>query len=191
MAERQSALAHLPPTPAGGGRVTLSELRAGSIMQVQAWPDTAETVGRVIAHLFGGEAPVIGTALVGAGVTIAAIAPGRYLVSSDAGDLAQKFEAALPSSDAGVSDISHGRVILKLDGEAAASVLATSVALDLNPSVFPAGRVVQTMIHHIDVVIHRRSETHFELWVLRSFAEALAEWLIDQGLEFGIGFAKS
>ena len=60
---------------------------------------------------------------------------------------------------------------------------------DLDPAVFPAGRVVQTMIHHIDVVIHRRSEAHFDLWVLRSFAESLAEWLLDQGVELGIGFA--
>ena len=190
MAERLSALAHLPAA-AGGGRVTLSEVRVGSILQVQAWPETVETVRSVIAHLLGIEAPAIGKALVGAGVTIAAIAPGRYLVSSDAGEIAQKFEAAFPSSDAAVSDLSHGRVILKLEGEAAASVLTTSIALDLDPSVFPAGRVAQTMIHHIDVVIHRHSETHFELWVLRSFAESLAEWLLDQGLESGIGFARA
>ena len=47
------------------------------------------------------------------------------------------------------------------------------------------------MIHHIDVVIHRRAETHFELWVLRSFAEALAEWLLDAGIEDEIGFAAT
>ena len=179
MAERLSALTHLSAPPAGA-RVTLSEVRAGSILQVQAWPVTANAVRRVIAELLGVEAPVIGRSTIGAGATIVAIAHGRYLVSADAGDLVQKFEAALPSSDAAVSDISHGRVILKLEGEAAAAVLATSVALDLDPSAFPAGRVVQTMIHHVDVVIHRRSETSFELWVLRSFAESLAEWLLDQ-----------
>jgi heterotetrameric sarcosine oxidase gamma subunit len=189
MGERHSALAHLP-TAAGGGRVTLSELRVGSILQIQAWPETAAAVQRVISELLSVEVPAIGKAAVGAGVTVAAIAPGRYLVSGNTDDLAQKFEGALTSGDAAVSDISHGRVILKLEGEAAASVLSTSVALDLDASAFPAGRVAQTMIHHIDVVIHRRSETHFELWVLRSFAEALAEWVIDQGLEFGIGFAK-
>jgi heterotetrameric sarcosine oxidase gamma subunit len=190
MAERLSALAHLP-TAAGGGRVTLSEIRAGSILQIQAWPETAEAVRRVIAELLGVEAPAIGKATVGTGVTVAAIAPGRYLASANAAELPQKFEAAFPSSDAAVSDISHGRVILRLEGEAAAPVLSTSVALDLDASVFPAGRVVQTMIHHIDVVIHRRSETHFELWVLRSFAESLAEWLLDQSLELGSRFARA
>lgn len=191
MLERQSSLAHLPPASADRGRVTLSELRAGSILQVQAWPETDEIVRRVIsAELAGAEAPPVGDALTVSGITVAATAPGRYLIAGEAPDLAERFAGALPSEYGAVSDITHGRVILRLEGEAAADVLSTSVALDLDTSVFPAGRVVQTMIHHVDVVIHRRSETHFELWVLRSFAESLAEWLLDQGVPFGIGFAK-
>lgn len=191
MAERLSSLAHLPGATTANGRVRLSEVRQNSILQVQAWPETGETVRRVIGELLGIEAPAIGRASTGPGITVAAIAHGRYLISGHADDLPQKFEAALPSSEGAVSDVSHGRVILKLEGEAAATVLATSVALDLDLSVFPSGRVAQTMIHHIDVVIHRRAEMHFELWVLRSFAESLAEWLLDAGLEHGIGFGKS
>jgi len=179
MAERQSDLAHLS-AHVGSAAVTLSQIHAGSILQIQAWPDTLETVRQVIAEIAGIEAPGPGRAAASAGTTIAAVAPGRFLLSADAEDIASKFEAALPASDAAVSDISHGRVILRLEGEAAAKVLATSVAIDLDLAVFPAGRAAQTMIHHVDVVLHRRSETQFDLWVLRSFAEALAEWLLDQ-----------
>jgi sarcosine oxidase gamma subunit len=46
------------------------------------------------------------------------------------------------------------------------------------------------MIHHIDVLILRPAETEFRLLVLRSLAEALAEWLLDAGLEEGIGFRR-
>jgi sarcosine oxidase subunit gamma len=192
MAERLSSLVHLPGAPAAGGRLSLSEVRGGSILQVQAWPETAEIVRRVIsAELGGADAPAVGKAIAVSGVTVAAVAPGRYLIAADASDLPQRFECALPSEYGAVTDISHGRVILKLEGEAAGDVLSTSVALDLDATVFPPGRVVQTMIHHVDVVIHRRSDTHFELWVLRSFAESLAEWLLDQGVPFGIGLAKS
>lgn len=190
MAERHSALAHLPAVAAGNGRVRLSEVSRGSILQIQAWPETAETVRRVLVELLGVEAPAVGKASAGSGVTVAAITHGRYLVSADAEDLPQRFEAALLSSEGAVSDISHGRVILELEGESAAAVLATSVALDLDLSAFPPGRVAQTMIHHIDIVIHRRTETNFELLVLRSFAESLVEWLLDQGIPYGIGFGK-
>lgn len=179
MAERHSALAHLPPRPGGNARVSLVEVRPGSILQVQAWPGTLENVRRVIAELLMVEAPAVGQAAAASDVTIAAIAPGRYLITGEAADLSGRFAAALPSRDGAVSDLSHGRAVLKLEGEAAAAVLATSVMVDLDLAAFPVGRVAQTMIHHIDVVIHRRSDTHFELWVLRSFAESLTEWLLD------------
>ncbi len=76
--------------------------------------------------------------------------------------------------------------MLALEGEAAAAVLQKCVAIDI--SALPPGRAAQTMSHHIDVLIHRRTATEFRLMVLRSFAEALAEWLLDAGLEEGIGF---
>lgn len=183
MAERHSALAHLPAQPATAA-AALSEVRTSSILQLQAWPDTLETVREVVAEITGIEAPELGTAVASGGATIAAVAPGRFLLAAAADDLAEKFEAALPANDAAVTDISHGRVILRLEGRAAANVLATSVALDLDPSAFPPGRVAQTMIHHVDVVLHRQNETRFDLWVLRSFAESLAEWLVDQALPF-------
>ena len=97
-----------------------------------------------------------------------------------------RFEAALTAADATVTDLSHGRTILRLEGEAAADVLAKGVAIDLDPAAFPTDRVAQSMIHHIDIVLHRLGPDAFELWVLRSFAESLAEWLLEAGAEFGI-----
>lgn len=194
MADRLSALAHLaPPSPAaaaGEARVRLSEVRPGSILQVAAWPDTLLTVQAVIAELTGVRAPNLRAAAVETGATVAAVAPGRYLIAAAADGLAARFEAALPAADGAVTDLSHGRAILRLEGEAAAAVLAKCVALDLDPQEFPPGRVAQTMIHHVDVLLHRTAAEAFELWVLRGFAESLGEWLLDAGLEFGVGFAR-
>ena len=114
-----------------------------------------------------------------------AVAPGTFLVAGLTTDLAKLVREALPPTDAAVTDLSHGRTVLSLEGDAAADVLQSCVTLDL--SAFPPGRAAQTAIHHIDVLIHRRSETRFELWALRSFAHALAEWLLDAGLEKGSG----
>ena len=190
MAERRSALAHLTPVIPDEARVRLSENRPGSLLQVAAWPDTLPTVEAVIGELLGVGAPPLGTAFADPNLTIAAIAPGHYLIAGVAPDLAPRLEAALPSSDAAVTNLSHGRVILRLQGEAAAGVLAKGVALDLDPAIFPSGQVAQTAIHHIDVMIHRQAEMIFDLWVLRGFAEALAEWLLDAGLEDGIAFER-
>lgn len=188
MADRRSALAHLPQISAENARAALVEIRSGSILQVVAWPDTLQAVRVVIAEFLGVEIPPTGSAVAGKDATVAAIAPGRFLVAGVADDLAARFEAALPSAAAAVTDFSHGRVVLRLEGEAAIALLAKGVALDLDLTAFASGRVAQTAIHHIDVLVHRVSEATFELWVLRGFAEPLAEWLIDAGAEFPLSF---
>jgi heterotetrameric sarcosine oxidase gamma subunit len=184
MAERLSALA-LAHEGAGEGRVVLSEWRAASILQVQAWPDSVDRVLGVITGPTDVRTPEPGSAAHAPGLTLAAIAPGRFLVAGDADDLVARFEAALTVADASVSNISHGRTILLLEGEMAAELLQSCVQIDLDPSIFRPGRVAQTMIHHIDVLIVRQTETSFQLWVLRSFAQSLAEWLLDAGEETG------
>jgi heterotetrameric sarcosine oxidase gamma subunit len=189
MAERASALAHHPDAAPAGAVVRLSEIRPGSILQVSAWPDTLGAVQEVIADLLGVQPPGVGMGLADPNITVACVAPGRFLIAGMAPDLAMRFEAALPSEDGAVTDLSHGRVILRLDGEAA-RLLASAVAIDLHPSVFPPGRVAQTMIHHIDVVIHHLTATRFDLWILRGFAQSLLEWLLDAGVEMGVSFER-
>ncbi len=190
MAERRSALAHLPASAPGRAALVLRELRPGSIVQIAAWPDTLASVQAVVAEALGIAVPRTGTSAAAEGMELLAIAPGRFLVRAETAGLAEHFESALAPSNGAVTDLSHGRAILRLEGKAAASVLAKGVAVDLELGAFPPGRVAQTAIHHIDVTIFRRAEDVFDLWVLRGFAEALAEWLLDAGVELGIGFGN-
>ena len=194
MAERASAIAHLPVSSASdrpsGFAVRLAEEPPGSILQVTAWPDTVATVQAVLGELLNVTAPEPGQSTTAPGVTVMAVAPGRYLVASTSADLVARFEAALPASDGAVVDLSHGRAVLKLEGAAAPAILAKGVAIDLSATAFSPARVVQTMIHHVDVTIVRRDSEAFDLWVLRSFAESMAEWLLDAGLEFGIDLVR-
>jgi len=162
-----------------------------AILQVQAWPDSLSAAQGVIGELLGSDVPALGHALATDAFVLAATGPGRFLIADQAGNLLERFQRTLPAGVGAVTELTHGRTILRLDGEAAAAVLAKCVAIDLDSAALPAGRLAQTMIHHIDVMLHRRSESSFDLWVLRSFAEALAEWLLDAGMEFEATFAGS
>ncbi len=187
MAEALSALAGIAVSD-GGGRVTLGEAPVRALVQVQAWPITAQAVTDALATLPLGEIPPIGKASDRGSYLVAYVAPGRFMVTGPDADLPTRLTDLIPASAGAVTDLSHGRAILSLEGEAAADVLQKCVALDLADAAFPVGRVAATMIHHIDVLMIRRRRTRFDLWVLRSLAEALAEWLLDAGLEEGISF---
>jgi sarcosine oxidase subunit gamma len=189
MADRGSPLAHFPDGGAEGRRVTLREVQPDSILQVQAWPASLATVQSLLAELFGEAAPPAGRATSLDAFFLGAIGAGRFLMAGDA-DLAGRLARLLPAGEAAVVELSHGRTILRIEGAEAPDVLARCVAIDVDASAFPPGRLAQTMIHHIDVLLHRRGGDVFDLWVGRSFAAALAEWLVDAGAEFGLGLVR-
>jgi heterotetrameric sarcosine oxidase gamma subunit len=191
MAERHSALAGIHASADAASGATLKERSAGSLVQVAAWPGALPRVEALLSELTGMPAPGLSSAAIGEGVVVAATGPGRFMLAAQAEDLAPRFAAGLPSEDGAATDLSHGRVVLSLSGPAAAEILSRCVAIDLDPAVFPPGRAAQTMVHHIDVLIVRRGPTDFDIWALRSFAHALAEWILDTGRELGIGFERA
>ena len=44
---------------------------------------------------------------------------------------------------------------------------------------FSNNKVIQTILNHIDVTIHKKSESNLDLYVRRSFAKHLWDWLKD------------
>src|SRR5215210_6478268 len=98
--------------------------------------------------------------------------------------LAQLASASPQDATVRIEEIRPGSMLQVGAWPDTAATVATVVAELLgvqDPPVFPPGRVAQTMIHHIDVLLHRQKRSSFDLWVLRSFAAALTEWLIDAG----------
>ena len=98
--------------------------------------------------------------------------PGQWFLVADTqlgpDDLGE-IAATLP--DVAVSDQSHGRVRIAVEGAKAAAMLAKGTAVDLD--ALPVGESTTTLIGPLGVHLTRTGETGFELMVLRSFAAAL------------------
>jgi sarcosine oxidase subunit gamma len=88
-------------------------------------------------------------------------------------------------ADASVTDQSHGRVILLVEGPKARALLAKGTAVDLHPQQFPVGMSAMTQMAHVGVHLTRVGADAFELSVFRGFAESFWNWLAEQALEFG------
>jgi sarcosine oxidase subunit gamma len=187
--ERRSALAHLAKTADRSTALTVADVRREAIFQIASWPDMLASIKRVLGEILGVAVPPLGHASVGPAAAILSLGPGRYLVTAPSSELRDRITAAITPADGSVTDLSHGRAILELAGAEAVAVLAKGLAVDLHLSAFPPGRVAQSVIHHIDVTVHRLEPDRFQLIVLRGFAEDFVEWLMDAGLEYGIAFA--
>ena len=59
--------------------------------------------------------------------------------------------------------------------------LSTGWPFNFSSENFGDNKVVQTILNHVDVTIHRKSENDVDLYVRRSFAGYLWDWLKDSG----------
>ena len=78
-----------------------------------------------------------------------------------------------------ITNVTDHFTIFKLSGSNIFEVLSKGCPFDFSSDDFGDNKVVQTILNHVDVTIHRKSENDVDLYVRRSFAGYLWDWLKD------------
>jgi sarcosine oxidase subunit gamma len=78
-----------------------------------------------------------------------------------------------------VTDVSDQFVMINIKGSKVFDLLATGSPFNFNEFKNKKGSVVQTILSHIDVIIHLTEICNVNLLVRRSFSEHLHSWLND------------
>ena len=78
-----------------------------------------------------------------------------------------------------ITNVTDHFTIFKLSGTNIFEVLSKGCPFNFDSDDFGNNKVVQTILNHVDVTIHRRSENDVDLFVRRSFAGYLWDWLKD------------
>ena len=138
--------------------------------------------------------PVLGTDLptsMGEAVAVSSrlflkVGPDQFwIITRDNEDLARALESVVSPTVGSVTSLSHSRTCIWIDGPSSREVLATGIALDLDPAVFPPNSFALTGLHHTPILVLRSDATRFELYVSRTFAVWTWEWLTDAALPYG------
>ena len=98
----------------------------------------------------------------------------------------RRFAAQLAPEVGALTSLSAGRVRLRIEGAQARDLLAKGIAIDLHPSQFAVGHSAQTGLHHTGVFLERTAADTYELFVPRTFAPSIKEWLTDASLSYGV-----
>lgn len=190
-------LASLPPTrrlpkgrhgaPAGAAGVVLTE-RAVRVATVMARKGRTDATIERLAGIFG-VAPVDRpVAIFASGTTMVGIGPGRWTIAgATLGDVEATLAPALDEV-AAVVDQSGGQVAFHLTGASVEEVMASLVAIDLEPSVFPVGAAATTTVAHVGVTLWRTVDG-FVLLVGRSFAVAFERAVVASAERLGVALA--
>lgn len=84
-----------------------------------------------------------------------------------------------------VTELTHGRTRIAIDGGRARDVLSKLSFLDFHADEFGDGRFALTGMHHTPVLIHCTGAERFDIYAMRSFALDVWEVLTDAAREFG------
>lgn len=111
------------------------------------------------------------------------LGPDEWLITGPDGSAphtAQGIRTALQGEHASLVDLSANRTTLELSGPGARTVLEKGCGLDLHPRAFAPGRCAQTLVSKVNVVLDQLdAQPCYRLLVRGSFAQYLADWLLD------------
>jgi sarcosine oxidase subunit gamma len=85
-----------------------------------------------------------------------------------------------------ITPLSASRTRIEVEGPAARAILAKSIAVDFAHDAFRPGHFVMSGIHHTPVLVHCVGDDAFHVYAMRTFAQAVWEWLVDGSVEFTV-----
>lgn len=118
------------------------------------------------------------------------LGPDEWLIVDPKGsaeDLVGRLHGALAGQHVSVIDVTAAHAVLRLTGKHAREVLAKACPLDLHPRAFRPGQCAQSNFARTQAIIALDDDAPlFHLFVRRSFAEYLAQWLLDAMGEYHV-----
>ena len=166
--------------------LTLGEVHGFALLQAAAFVDTLDALERVVRLVLGVDLPkhIGAPAHAGEYRAFKVGAEQFWIVGPENAWVSSLREAVVPAIGS-ITSLSHGRKRLFIEGAAAREVLSRGIALDLHPEVFRPETYALTELQHTPVVLHRVGQHRYELYVLRTYAAWVWEWLTDAALPVG------
>lgn len=176
----------------GQRQVRIGEVMGWTLLELAAFPTLErEFAGALRSHL-GIDPPTrVGEAVTLRGLRWFKTRAAEFWIVAGSGEAAleELAEAVAPTLCASTW-LSHSRTCIFIEGEAARDVLARCVAIDLHPDVFGIDHYALTALQGTPVMIHRSCASRFHLYVMRSYALTIWEWLTDAAWPFGYDIAQ-
>ena len=171
--------------PAGGMPFVLSESAPGALAQIAGWDDFAEAAAPALDRLGFDGLGDYRTAQRSGAVTSFRIAPDKILLRHHEAAGLDDALALLDGARAAPLDLSHSRWLVRVEGPAAADLLARLAPIDFDTAAFASGDFVQTGIHHVAVLIHRVRPEAFEIYVPVTWTVSFWHLVCEAAAPFG------
>lgn len=161
----------------------IGEVRGFELVQAAAFVATVSELERAVRSVLGADLPGRIDRPVRAGEhCVFKVGPEQFWLAGPQDTWVATLQDAVPCAIGSITLLSHGRTRLFIEGPSAREVLAKGIALDLHPDVFHCDACALTGLQGTPVLLHRTGSHRYELFVLRTFADWIWEWLTDAAL---------
>ena len=112
-------------------------------------------------------------------------APRSWIIFSNDDNISSAIENTFNDKDFAVTDVSHSRVIIQIEGEDALNILKKGCPVNFNE--FKKNNCVNSVYHGITISVDMIDDSPltFNLMALRSFSESFHHAITDAALEYG------
>jgi sarcosine oxidase subunit gamma len=176
---------------ARGAAFEMRPASARTVLRLKTWQSGRTGVAPLVVA--GCELPDLVGSVSQASSRVLCTGPGEWLLVSAptaAAQLRNVWAAELTTHNLALVDLTDGLAVFEVSGSRVREVLAKSCGLDVDPRRFAAGHCARTRFAQIPVVIDCIQDAgRFELYVPRSYAPYLKNWLLDAAVEFGDSLA--
>ncbi len=156
----------------------LKEADQRSIVRLRVRPDVAETAAELL------QLPQKAMQWHDGNPACYWLGPDQWLLTSTSksvADIMTNIDSALSGHLFAATDLSSGYVCFTLDGQGSRTLLAMGCGIDMHPEAFTTGQCVRTRFAQVPLLIVAIGEVEFELYVDRSYADYLSEWILTAG----------
>ena len=167
-------------------RIRLAEVPFLTQLTLRVAPGSVAAAA--LAGVLGAPLPIApNTTAVSGDTEVLWMGPDEWLVTAPAGsrNLIAVLERAVGTEHATIVDVSDQRTAIDVAGADARDLVRKGCAIDIHPRAFGVGRCAQTLLARTQIVLlPRTDEPAYRVFVRASFAEYLAEWLLDAAAEY-------
>ena len=165
------------------GELAIRELPFSSQVNLRADPNDADLMQRLTRSLGGLALPIVPNTVNAVGDRRALwLGPDEWLIvgpENQQEPISEALRVGLEGGYGSIVDVSANRTVLEIRGAGARDLLSEGVPIDLDARAFGPGRCAQTLLAKAQVIIERLDRSAFHLYVRTSFADYVADWLLD------------
>jgi sarcosine oxidase subunit gamma len=176
------------PNAAGQIGVQLTAGMLPSFTLISTWTSGLPGLLEALTTVFGDTVPQrIGKTTRTEFGLLARSGPEEFLLmGDDATDRTTLLRATVGADTGSVTDLSHARCRIHIEGAHCRTVLNKLFALDLRESAFLIGDIAMTGTHHVPSTLHRLGADAFDLYVFSTYAYDQLATVLDAAQEYGV-----